>query len=331
VQFGNAPPDVVHLHWIAKWVDWRSFFLSIPKHIPIVLTLHDLSFVSGGCHQSDGCQRFEMHCGRCPKLRSSYAHDRSWRQLRVKQQSFAARKVHVVPNSSWTASHCAKATVLRNAQFESVIYPGVDISQFRPLDRRLSRDALRIPADRFVIAFGCATVSDPNKGLPLLLQALGRLPRRDSLLLLVFGAGSVQLPYSDLELKQIGSVASPDLLSVVYSAADVFVQPSLMETLGQTAVEAMACGTPVVAFRTGGLVDVVESGRTGFLVDLGAEEQLAACIQRIREQPEFGRTMGVSARQRAAAVFEIGAAAASYERVYQEALRRVDSRDAIPQ
>jgi glycosyltransferase involved in cell wall biosynthesis len=158
---------------------------------------------------------------------------------------------------------------------------------------------MAIDSERFVVGFACADLSSDNKGGALLVEALYAMADKAKITLLVFGAG--KLPESDgkYQLIELGSINSPHLQSLFYSACDVFAAPSRIESFGLTALEAMACGTPVAAFHTGGLVDVVAHGETGLLERrvgnvMGLHDQLDWMLQ----HPVERQNMGLAARQR---------------------------------
>src|SRR5262249_19827272 len=145
-----------------------------------------------------------------------------------------------------------------------------------------------------------ADLSSPDKGGALLVEALNNLTDQAKITLLVFGAGKRPDSGGRFQFIELGSINSPRLQSLFYSVCDVFAAPSRIESFGLTALEAMACGTPVVAFRTGGLVDVVADGETGLLEKrvgnvAGLHDQLDWMLQ----HPTERQRMGLAARQRA--------------------------------
>jgi glycosyltransferase involved in cell wall biosynthesis len=311
--------QIVHLHWIAKWLDWPSLFAAIPLEVPIVLTLHDSSFFAGGCHQTNGCVKYENRCTRCPMLKRD-VFDLAARGFRIREKCFEGRKIYPVPNSRWMAVHASKAALFKPFPLEEPIFPGIDSSAFEPMDQPTCRRILGIPEDKFVVCAGSADLSDGNKGMRLLLEALAGLPQsmRSEIALLVYGAGALPGEVAGVPVFQTGLISSERLLSVVYSAADLYVTPSQMETFGMTAAEAGACGLPVVCFATGGLPEIVVDGVTGWLVDLkeGAAG-LTAALQNAFEHRADLPAMGEKGRGRVVEDFDIRKSTEQYIALYE--------------
>ena len=311
--------SIIHLHWIAKWLDWPSLFEAIPREVPIVLTLHDSSFFAGGCHQTNGCVKYESRCSRCPMLKNDLF-DLAANGFYIREKCFEGRKIYPVPNSQWMAIHASKAALFKPFLLEDPIFPGIDTTAFEPLDRSTCRRILGITEDKFVVSAGSADLSDGNKGMRLLLDALSMLPERvrANALLLTYGAGALPNEIVGVPVHQVGFVANERLLSTVYSAADIYVTPSQMETFGMTAAEAGACGLPVICFATGGLPEIVRHGETGWLVDLKAGSQgLADALEAAFESPEKCRAMGREGRERVVKNFEIQKSTQQYIALYE--------------
>jgi glycosyltransferase involved in cell wall biosynthesis len=159
------------------------------------------------------------------------------------------------------------------------------------------------------------------------VEALHALADKAKITLLVFGAGKLpdnggrSEPDGRYQIIELGSISSPQLQSLFYSACDVFAVPSLIESFGLTALEAMACGTPVVAFQTGGLVDVVADGETGLLEKkVGSVAGLRDQLDWMRRHPAERRDMGLAARQRVEKQFASTLMARRYSELYSNIL-----------
>jgi D-inositol-3-phosphate glycosyltransferase len=185
-----------------------------------------------------------------------------------------------------------------------VIPPGVDLDVFRPLDRRASRAELGIGSGRVILFVGRA---DRIKGLQMLLAAVAEMRPRiaEPIRLVIVGTGndragrhSIAVAAARLGLEDVVDIRGTvphEGLPRYYSAADVLAMPSAYESFGMAAVEAMACGTPVVAFRVGGLAETVCDGLTGYLAPPGNRDELARLLETVLTQSEAGR-LGRQAR-----------------------------------
>ena len=152
----------------------------------------------------------------------------------------------------------------------------------------------------------------------MLLESLRDLARQTEITLLAFGSGKLPVAEWKFEVVELGSVQSPRLQSIFYSACDTFVVPSRIESFGLTALEAMACGTPVVAFRTGGLAELVVHEKTGLLADLAAgAPSLFEALSWMIHHPGERQNMGSAARQRVEREFSASLLAQRYAELYQ--------------
>src|SRR4029077_3794186 len=313
--------DVINLHWISRWIDQPSFFASLPPDLPVVWSLHDMNPFTGGCHHVGDCERFTNHCRDCPQLKNPDPHDDAFRFFEIKKGCYTGKNLHVISSSDWMSAQARRSALLRHARSFHTIPLGLDTQSFKPLDKCCARQALAIESERYVVGFACAHFADHNKGGGLLVEALHALADKTKITLLVFGAGKLPDSGGRDKLIELCSINSPLLQSLFYSACDVFAAPSRIESFGLTALEAMACGTPVVAFQTGGLVDVVADGETGLLERrvgsvVGLHDQLAWMLQHLTER----QNMGLAARQRVEKQFASGLMAKRYVELYSRLL-----------
>ncbi len=314
------PCDVVNLHWVAGFVDYEAMLAGIPRGVPVVWTLHDMNVFTGGCHYDDGCGRFARACGACPQLGSRDEHDLS-RQVWLRKRNVfgaAGRPLHVVADSEWLAAEARRSSALAGVPVTSILY-GLDTGVFAPRDPAAARAELGIPAGARVVLFVADSVENRRKGFPLLLEALGGMRDAPGLLLLSIGRGRPAVP-GGLPHLHFEHVASDRLLSILYSAADVFVIPSLQEAFGQTALEAMACGTPVVGFDAGGIPEMVRPGVTGLLARCGDVAGLREAVLALLSDDELRARMGASCRELAAREHGLEVQARRYAELYRALL-----------
>lgn len=310
--------DVINLHWVSDFIDYQGFF-PLAAETSLVWTLHDMNPFTGGCHYDLACGRFQDGCGACPQLGSARLQDLSRAVLQRKTRALghlSNKRVRIVAGSRWLASEARKSTLLSRFDIRTIHY-GIDTQSFHPRDRAALRTSLHIPLSSFVVLFAADHVHNRRKGFSLLLEALQLISPGREIHLLSVGNGSspTDLPFPHI---QLGYLTSDDMLSMFYSAGDCFVIPSLQEVFGLTALEAMACETPIVGFSTGGIPEMVRSGENGLLAPTGDVVSLARKIEWMIDHPAEAGAMGKAGRAMAEKEFTIEHQAQSYGQLYAE-------------
>lgn len=280
-------PDLINLHWINFGFLRLETVARLSR--PVVWTCHDMWPMTGGCHYSGDCRNYETVCGCCPQLGSIHPRDMARRVWARKRGAWSGAIAQIITPSRWLAG-CARASSLFREVPVSVIPYGLNTDVFRPLDQTVARRILGLPADGKLVLFGADSgAGDPRKGFDLLVQALHRLSpeaRRDTGLVMFGGAGSTDLAGLAARVYPLGSINDDDRLACAYSAADVFVAPSREDNLPNTVLEALACGTPCLAFDIGGMPDLIEPMQTGYLAVPFAPEELAAGLAWLLENTD---------------------------------------------
>lgn len=311
--------DVINLHWIATFIDYRPFFKHIPEHSKIVWTLHDMNPFTGGCHYDNGCGKFTAQCGSCPQLGSSKSRDLSrqiWLRKQVAYSQIGRDKLHIVTPSHWLAMEAQRSSLLGGYPI-TVIPNGVDVDSFVPIDQGFARTVLGIPEHSKVVLFVADYVTSQRKGFSLLMQAFETLKDIPDVFLLSVGHG-VPAVEANLPRLHLGQLASDRLLSLAYSSADVFVIPSVQDNLPNTILESFACGTPVVGFSIGGIPDLVRPGETGDLAQPFDVKDLGGKISNLLTKRELCRRMGENCRQVAISKYSLGVQADKYIQLYRQ-------------
>ncbi|MEL7496635.1 MAG: glycosyltransferase [Planctomycetota bacterium] len=304
LNWQQVDADIVHLHWIAYFADYPSFFGSIPASTPIVWSLHDTNAFTGGCHYHSGCQQFKHGCGDCPQLVNRTHQDVSRVSMDAKRRALAGRSIHVVAPCDWMIDAAQDSNVWPEQTSFSKIEYGLDLKNqypaFTTADQRSARETLGLDADIPLVAFGAMDVENPRKGFQHLVSALADLQQRGlQFECLVFGEGRLAATNRHSEfpkLHSLGYVESMEIKRSIYLAADVVVVPSIEDNQPQVGLESMACGTPVVAFNASGMPEYVIDQETGLLAETGNESELAACIESLLRNREFGKLLGENAR-----------------------------------
>ena len=280
------PCDLVTLHWVAGFMDYEAFFRNIPQQTPVVWRLADMNALTGGCHYDHGCGKFLTGCGACPQLGSTSCDDLSrkiWERKRTVFSSVNSSRLHIVALCKWMVELLKQSPLLSKFQV-SLIPNGVDLENFAPRDRRLAREVLGIPQTVKVVMFVSDAMTNRRKGFTLLSKALSSLSQDPSLFLVSVGSGKPEEPVP-IPYLHLGQVTDDRWLSLIYSAADLFVIPSLQDNLPNTVLESMACGTPVVGFAVGGIPDMVRHGTTGLLAPPHDVDGLRAAIEELLNDP----------------------------------------------
>jgi len=269
--------NIVHLHWVG------DNFLPIEQlaliEAPIVWTLRDMWAFSGGCHYAGDCLNYRDACGKCPQLRHPSKRDISWRVNRLKQRAWSQLPLTIVTISEWLAERARASSILGDRRIEVIGNP-IDPRVFKPLDRAASRYAFNLPQDKRLILFGAiGGASDRRKGFSYLADALKLGIAEGETELVVFGSARAEALDVGLPARQLGRFHDEVSLGMLYSACDVYVLPTTQEALGKTLMEALACGTPCVAFAGTGPDDMIRHRLDGFLARMKDGADLAAGIE----------------------------------------------------
>jgi glycosyltransferase involved in cell wall biosynthesis len=225
----------------------------------------------------------------------------------------------MVANSRWLAEIAARSPIAKACRGVRVIPPGSDTAVFKPQDKNLCRKHLELPADAFVIITGGASLTDANKNVPWLLEQLSHLSDLRDVIVLAFGEGTVPVP-ERLNVRFTGGMRDRRDLARLFAAANVFVSSSLMETYGLTLVEAMACGTPVVAFRVGGIPEAAPEGKGAILCAPQNGAALIQAITRLRDSAQLREKLGEAGCETVRVRNQLSSFSDLFQEVYRECL-----------
>lgn len=299
---------------------------------PVVWRLDDMWPLTGGCIFSEDCLGWKEGCGQCPYLSQTsfpaLKRDTTAFLWKIKKSLYKRSKLVLVAPSRWIAGIVSLSPLL--GQFPIHIIPyDLDTDVFHPIPKPEAREKLGINPNNTIVSFGAQDVLDPRKGASYLVEALRYLVSRgdSKFTALIFGSRSrdIELPHN-IEAKRFGPVQDDATLALIYSAADVFVMPSLAELLGLVALESMACGTPVVAFRVGGIPEHVRHMETGYLATYKDADDLAKGIQVILQNSELYKKMVLRCRKMIEEEYKLGLQAERYLELYT---KLADARDGL--
>jgi len=317
----SIAPDIIHLHWICDGMLRIEELKRINK--PIVWTLHDMWAFTGGCHHSDGCNRFQQDCGNCPQLNRKGKSDLSRSILRRKKKAWNGLDLTIVTPSKWLAD-CAKESSLFKGQRIEVIHNGLDLNLYKPVDKTFARKIWDLPINKKLILFGAmSATSDHRKGFDLLYEGLKQLSAQwsDKAELVVFGSSEPENPPDfGLPVHYLGRLYDDVSLALLYAATDVMVTPSRQDNLPNTVVESLACGTPVGAFDIGGMPDMIDHKINGYLAKSFETSDLAAGINWVLSDENRHKELCINAGEKAVESFDIEKIAGQYAELYREVL-----------
>lgn len=272
-------------------------YLALPKltHFkPTVFILHDMWALTGHCAYSFDCDRWKTGCGQCPQLDSPPAIRRDSTRLewKLKNWVYGRSRLSIISPSSELAAQ-ARQSMLNRFPISHIPH-GIDTHIYQPLDKAICKSLLGIPEGKKVIMFAAVNIKEKRKGGDLLLEALAQLPERikkDVIILTLGKAGNELAESTKLPVHNMGFIENDRLKSIFYSTADVFVTPTRGEAFGLTILESIACGTPVVAFGVGGVMDLVRPGITGYRAEPENAADLSNGITQLLENDELSTSL----------------------------------------
>ena len=316
--------DIVHLHWIA------GEMLSVREigrfKKPLVWTLHDMWAFCGAEHYAEDNRYVEgyFHTNR-PNQESGVDLNRwVWKR----KQKYWKNEINIVAPSKWLAE-CAKNSYLMRDYNIQVIPNAIDTKYWRPIEQETARDLLGLPKDKLLLLFAAdGGINDPRKGFDLLRTALKYL--KDTALgmsnrieLVIFGQSrpKIQDDYG-FNVNYLGRLTDDLTMMLAYSSVDLMAIPSRMDNLPNTGLESLACGTPVIAFEIGGMVDIIKHGKTGFLATPFNTEMFAEGIEWILGDERRRSAMKTNARDYAQENYSYELVGNKYMELYHEIINK---------
>ncbi len=280
VRFRDVAPyldsvDFICLHSIESFLS-SGLIRRIQKstRVPIIWNVVDSEPLTGGCHFNDGCDRFIHECGHCPQLARSGAGDCSRRTLRRKLHDLRGLPIYFAAGSSWAHDHIRKSALFKTRRVESILLSVDDKFRFQ-VPREAARAILRLPAEKKIVLFGCFNIDEKRKGGHYLVEALRLLAAEQSLagtlenivLVTVGGKSGFERHRLPFEWVDLGKVVDDRVMALVFKSADVYACPSVDDYGPMMINESIACGTPVVAFRSGVAPDLIIADDIGYLAN----------------------------------------------------------------
>lgn len=312
-------PDIIHLHNIhGYYLNYKILFEYLAKvKIPIVWTLHDCWSFTGHCthFENVNCNRWKTECGQCPLLMAQYKSrivDRSRKNYILKRELYnQLEDVTIVPVSNWLGDLVSQS-ILSKFPIE-VIHNGIDINMFKSVENNI-RERYNIGADKAILLGVVGSGFDNEKGKNEFVE-LSKLKDLQIILVGLSSDDAKGLPKNIIKIERTNNQRE---LAEFYSAADIFVNPTYNDTFPTTNIEALACGTPVVTYRTGGSPETIDEN-TGIVVDKGDYKGLLYAIGEIlgKGKKKYSR----ACRERAVCLFNKDERFMDYIQLYDRILQ----------
>ncbi|MCP3929873.1 MAG: glycosyltransferase, partial [Bacteroidetes bacterium] len=300
--------DIVILHWVGKEMLSIAEIGKINK--PIIWRLADQWAFCGAEHYtlSEKDKRYIDKYLTTNRNRNEKGFDINRWTWKRKIKHWYNKPMTIVTGSNWLAD-CAKSSYLFKNKRVEVIPSGLDMNSYKPVDKKVARQILNLPMNKKLILFGSMGANiDKRKGFHLLQPALKYLKKNSNIDMatVIFGASMPKFaPDFGMPSYYLSVLQDEWSLVLAYSAADVFVLPTMHDNLPYTIIESMACSTPCVSFRIGGLPDIIDHDINGFLATPFNTEELAEGIQTIIENDTLREEMSTNSRQKALEEYDV--------------------------
>ncbi|MBP5406289.1 glycosyltransferase [bacterium] len=311
-------PDIIHLHNIHGGYFQTNLLPKLSKIAPVVWTFHDMFPITGHCAHSFECEKWKSGCGKCERLDiyPSIQKDRTKFLWNYKNRIFNSADFTIVTPSLWLKK-CVEQSFLKNKDIR-LIYNGIDLENFTKTDKSEARKKLGLPDSKKIVLFSAdGGVKNPFKGGEFVFKAFEKLKNRNDILFLNIGGENGQKSENWLDF---GYVNDPKIMAKLYSAADIYLFPTLADNCPLTAIESLACGLPVVTFETGGVPEIVENEESGFVVEYKNGEKLVEALEKLLNNDELREKMAENAIS-ASKKFSSERMALDYMKLYEELLK----------
>ncbi|MBD2777365.1 glycosyltransferase family 4 protein [Iningainema tapete] len=317
--------NIINFHNLHS--DYFSY-LALPELTaskPTIWTLHDMWGLTGHCAYSYDCMKWQNGCGKCPypDTEPYIQRDATHTEWKLKNWIYNRSNLTIVAPSNWLAL-AAKQSILGRFPIHH-IPNGIDTEVYQPLDSGECRHILGIPTGRKVLMFGAQSLTNIRKGGDLLLQALSHLPLsvKAETVLLTLGDGGEEISTQvGMDTLNLGYISSDRRKAIAYSAADLFVFPTRADNLPLVLQESIACGTPMVSFKVGGVPDLVRPGITGYLATAEDAQNLCNGIVQLLEDDTLRERMRQNCRAIALAEYSLELQVQRYINLYHQVLEK---------
>lgn len=277
--------DIIHLHWVNQgMLSLKGIQKIIASGKPVVWTMHDMWPCTAICHHARTCTNYQSSCQNCSFLiHGGSKNDLSSRVFKRKQKIYRKANITLVACSEWLASLARKSALTVDQSICSIPNP-INTSLFSPSDKQKARQQLALPVDKKLILFGSVKTTDKRKGIDYLIEACRLLQEKypamkEQVGIVVVGGKAEEVEtLFPFKVYAMGYIAGEKQMAQLYNAVDLYVTPSLEENLPNTIMEALACGTPCVGFEIGGIPEMIDHHKNGYVAQYKSAQDLAEGI-----------------------------------------------------
>lgn len=318
--------DVIHLSWINQgMLSLKGIKKILESHKPVVWTMHDLWPASSICHYPRNCHNFEKQCGNCSLLPGNGScNDLSARIWKKKSKILERNSILFVTCSKWLADKAKKSGLLSGQKIISIPNP-IDSRVFTKENRAEARLYAGLPEDKKLILFVSQRVTDKRKGMDYFITAINKMVEehpemKDNCGIAILGGKAEELADKlPLPSYPLGYVSEEKKIASIYNSVNLFVLPSLEDNLPNTIMEAMACGVPCVGFNTGGIPEMIDHLKNGYVAEYKSSDDLAKGIHWVLSEADH-QSLSNEAMKKVNQCYSQYAVAMKYIEAYNQAM-----------
>ena len=316
--------DLIHLSWINQgMLSLANIKRIVRSGKPVVWTMHDLWTATGICHYARQCPSFRTGCHNCRLLpRGGGKEDLSRKAWNRKKALYHNANIHFITCSRWLEGQARQSALMKGQRITAIPNP-IDTRLFVPTDKAEARLKNQLPTDRRIILFVAHRVDDDRKGANYFVEAVNRLADANphfanNTCVAAIGRNSESIAsLLHVPTYAVGFVTDERQMASVYTAADVFVLPSLEDNLPNTIMESLACGVPCVGFKVGGIPEMIDHRVNGYVANFKDVADLAAGMEWVLDEAD-ARALSAAARRKVEMTYSQSAVASQYIEVYNE-------------
>lgn len=274
--------DIIHLHWVNQsFLSYKNLDDLFKLNKPVVITMHDMWYITGGCHHARKCNKYQSLCGDCPLIKGNKEQDLSFKGFKTKQ-SIYSKNITFVAVSKWLADLAKKSSLLISNPVLNIPNP-INVNVFNPKEK--SKNVFGFTDDKIYILYAAAQPDNIRKGYKYLEESLHELYNSQynfekEIEIIIMGKikdnSAINFPF---KTHFLGNLTKEDEIVACYNSADLFIAPSLEENLPNTLIESMACGTPCVAFEIGGIPEIIDHKENGYIAEYKNASDLSEGIK----------------------------------------------------